>query len=288
MKKIRVVHGPNLNLLGEREPETYGTMTLEQLNGKIFSEAQGRGIDVTFFQSNHEGSLIDFLHGQRRSADGVLINPGALTHYSYALRDALAAIQVPSVEVHLSDIHKREPFRKISVLRDVCLTQISGRGLGSYVQGMEWLIGQWLNAEFSEFLKAKPTFDEAHRHCVKLLRRDFPKYDWVGIYLVEGSELVLHNFIGAPSPHARIPIGQGICGAAVAAAQTIVVPDVNTDPRYLACSVETKSEIVVPIKGKHIHGEIDIDSHTVNAFHEGDRFTLEKLASRLADYLAGR
>jgi 3-dehydroquinate dehydratase-2 len=294
VKKILIVQGPNLNLLGEREPEIYGSMTLEELNAAISAFARLRNGETIFFQSNHEGGLIDCLHEHRpqgasaRKVDGVVINPGALTHYSYALRDAIAAIQLPTVEVHLSDIHKREAFRKISVIKEVCLAQITGLGKDSYLHGIEWLVGHWLTAEFKKYLATKPPIDDAYRTCVKLLKRDFPKYDWAGIYLVEGNDLVLHNFIGAPSPHTRIPIGQGICGVpqrGIAEAQTIIVPDVNADPRYLACSIETKSEIVVPIQAKKIFGEIDIDSHAANAFHSGDRFMLEQIASALADYL---
>jgi len=285
MKKILILHGPNLNLLGEREPEIYGSTTLEELNAAISAFAKPRNIETIFFQSNHEGGLIDCLHDHRRKVDGIVINPGAFTHYSYALRDAISSIQLPVVEVHLSDIHQREAFRKISVIKEMCLAQITGLGKDSYLHGIEWLVGHWLTAEFKKYLATKPPINEAYRTCVKLLKRDFPKYDWAGIYLVEGNDLVLHNFIGAPSPHTRIPIGQGICGAAVAEAQTIIVPDVNADPRYLACSIETKSEIVVPIQAKKIFGEIDIDSHAANAFHTGDRFMLEQMASALADYL---
>jgi len=285
MKKILIVHGPNLNLLSEREPEIYGSMTLEELNAAISAFAKLRNIETIFFQSNHEGGLIDCFHEHRGKVDGVVINPGAFTHYSYALRDAISSIQLPVVEVHLSDIHKREAFRKISVIKEVCLAKITGLGKDSYLQGIEWLVGHWLTVELKKYLATKPSIDEAYRICVKLLKRDFPKYDWAGIYLVDGNDLVLHNFIGAPSPHTRIPIGQGICGAAVAEAQTIIVPDVNADPRYLACSIETKSEIVVPIQREKIYGEIDIDSHTADAFHGGDRATLERLASLLADYM---
>jgi len=120
-----------------------------------------------------------------------------------------------------------------------------------------------------------------------LLRRERPHYNWVGFYFVEGNELVLGPFVGAPSPHVRIPIGKGICGAAVAERQTVVVPDVNADPRYLACSLQTKSEIVVPMEHDgRILGEIDIDSHTPNAFGPDDRDLLEELAHRLAPILA--
>ena len=122
-----------------------------------------------------------------------------------------------------------------------------------------------------------------------LLQRERPHYNWVGFYFIEGNELVLGPFVGAPSPHVRIPIGKGICGAAVAERQTVVVPDVNADPRYLACSIQTKSEIVVPIEHEgRIVGEIDIDSHTRSAFTIDDRSLLEAVARRLAPVLAAR
>jgi 3-dehydroquinate dehydratase II len=140
MLKIMVVHGPNLNLLGEREPEIYGSMTLKELNDHIQNLADKLNIFVKFFQSNHEGSLIDFLHANRTWADGIIINPGALTHYSYALRDALAGVQLPAVEVHLSDIYKREPFRALSVTKEVCIGQICGKGLDSYLDGLRFLV----------------------------------------------------------------------------------------------------------------------------------------------------
>ena len=138
--RVLVLHGPNLNLLGEREPDVYGTMTLSEINRTIQSYAREHGIEVRIFQSNHEGTLIDLIHQHRRWADGILINPGALTHYSYALRDAIAAVAIPTVEVHLSDIHRREPFRRISVIRDVCIDQIAGLGVQSYLRGLDRLI----------------------------------------------------------------------------------------------------------------------------------------------------
>lgn len=134
--KVLVLHGPNLNLLGEREPEVYGSMTLAQLNSKIKAHGK-KDFDLRIKQSNHEGKLIDLLHTGRRWAQAVVINPGAFTHYSYALRDALAAINIPVYEVHLSDISKREDFRKISVVKDVCIAQISGRGVNSYTDALD-------------------------------------------------------------------------------------------------------------------------------------------------------
>jgi 3-dehydroquinate dehydratase-2 len=140
MITILVIHGPNLNLLGEREPEQYGRRTLAELNGELEEKARALGVQLLILQSNHEGRLIDFIHEHRRIAKGILINPGALTHYSYALRDALAGVHLPAVEVHLSDIHNREPFRRHSVIREVCLSQISGKGFDSYQEGLHLLV----------------------------------------------------------------------------------------------------------------------------------------------------
>lgn len=141
MKKpnILVLHGPNLNLLGEREPEVYGTTTLAQVDALVRAEARRLGLRVKCFQRNGEGELIDLLHRNRRWADGILINPGAYTHYSYALRDAIAAVAKPCVEVHLSDLEERarkEPFRALSVVRAVCVETVSGLGPRSYLRGL--------------------------------------------------------------------------------------------------------------------------------------------------------
>ncbi len=136
---ILVIHGPNLNLLGEREPQVYGTLTLSRINEMIDKKAERLKLQIRHFHSNHEGAIIDFIHENRHDAGGILINPGALTHYSYALRDAISAVALPCVEVHLSDIQEREPFRKISVIKEVCLDQISGEGVNSYLRGLELL-----------------------------------------------------------------------------------------------------------------------------------------------------
>ena len=133
---VLVVNGPNLNLLGEREPDVYGRTTLRDLERQVSAHARKLRQRVRFFQSNHEGAIIDELHRLRRWADAVVINPGALTHYSYAIRDALASIAVPAAEVHLSDVDNREPFRRISVVRDVCAHRFAGRGVGSYLDAL--------------------------------------------------------------------------------------------------------------------------------------------------------
>jgi 3-dehydroquinate dehydratase-2 len=136
--KILVVNGPNLNLLGVREPAIYGTQTLGDIEQEL--TAQHSDVEFSFFQSNHEGAIIDTLHSTLRLPyDGVVLNPGALTHYSYAVRDAVASIRVPVIEVHLSNIHMREDFRKHSVIAPVCAAQISGFGAEGYHLAVETL-----------------------------------------------------------------------------------------------------------------------------------------------------
>ena len=137
---ILILHGPNLNLLGEREPDVYGAETLEQINDRCHEHALGRHYSVMAQQSNHEGALIDTLHEVRQQVHGVVFNPGAYTHTSIALHDAILAVQLPVVEVHLSDISRREAFRQHSHIAPACIDQISGHGWRSYILGIDRLI----------------------------------------------------------------------------------------------------------------------------------------------------
>lgn len=150
--KLLVLNGPNLNLLGEREPDVYGTETLSDINGYIAEQASCRNIsrvrdglpriDLGFAQSNGEGALIDIIQDARLTYDGIVFNPGAYTHYSYALHDAIASISIPVVEVHLSDINAREEFRSHSVTAPACIAQVVGKGKAGYVEAIDMLLAQ--------------------------------------------------------------------------------------------------------------------------------------------------
>jgi len=137
---ILVINGPNLNLLGTREPEIYGHETLDEIMSWLAEQPAAQGHSLNYFQSNHEGAIIDRIHQALDQADGILINPGAYTHYSYAIRDALAGVGLPAVEVHLSAIDQREPFRRTSVIKNVCISQMAGKGKESYRQGLDYLL----------------------------------------------------------------------------------------------------------------------------------------------------
>ena len=137
---ILVINGPNLNLLGEREPELYGTDTLDELMMWLANCSECIEHDFKFYQSNHEGEIIDFIHDERHWAQGIIINPGAFTHYSYAIMDAIKSVNIPTVEVHITDLKKRDDFRKKSVIAPACIKQISGFGKHSYLEAVKLLL----------------------------------------------------------------------------------------------------------------------------------------------------
>jgi len=138
--KILLIHGPNLNMLGRREPEIYGHTTLAQIDAAAQERASAAGATLLAFQSNYEGALIDFIQAEGWDADAIIINPGALTHYGLALRDALATLHAPIVEVHLSNVYKREAFRHASVIAPIATGQIAGLGWKGYLLALDWLI----------------------------------------------------------------------------------------------------------------------------------------------------
>jgi 3-dehydroquinate dehydratase-2 len=145
LKRILIINGPNLNLLGQRETGIYGNETLEEITRKVCAEAEKLNVEIDFIQSNHEGEIIDRLHEAKGKADAVIINPGAYTHYSIAIRDAIKAVEIPAIEVHISNVYAREDFRSISVIAPVCAGQISGFGGNGYLLALRaalQLIGQ--------------------------------------------------------------------------------------------------------------------------------------------------
>ena len=146
MDSIFVLHGPNLNMLGKREPEIYGHSTLDDINQALVSLADSLGVQVSAYQSNHEGDLVDAVQATSEKHQGLLINPGAYTHTSVAIRDAIAAVNIPTVEVHLSNIHKREAFRHHSYIAPIAIGQICGFGINSYYLGLQALVNHLQNS----------------------------------------------------------------------------------------------------------------------------------------------
>lgn len=151
MRKVSVINGPNLDLLGVREPGIYGKLSLQDIRNRLEDEAKGYNIELDFYQSNHEGDIIEKIHeAYKNKYDGIIINPGAFTHYSYAIRDAISSVMIPTIEVHLSNVYSREEFRSKSVIAPVCAGQISGLGADSYSAALFALaIGQ--KGDYNEF-----------------------------------------------------------------------------------------------------------------------------------------
>lgn len=140
MKKILLINGPNLNMLGIRKPEIYGRTTLSDIEKNLKEAAKDTNCELFCFQSNHEGAIIDEIQAAYGKMDGIIINPGAYTHYSYAIHDAIESVMIPCVEIHLSDIHNRESFRSVSVILPACIKQISGHGSDGYFMALEYLL----------------------------------------------------------------------------------------------------------------------------------------------------
>ncbi len=140
--RVLIIHGPNLNLLGERPSQFYGSLTLAEINEKLHNLAREKEISLDIFQKQGEGEIVQILHDYRKLVDGVIINPAAYTHSSIAIRDAIEAIALPCVEVHLSDIYRREDFRRKSFIKDVCLKQFVGEGVNSYLNALDYI---WTN-----------------------------------------------------------------------------------------------------------------------------------------------
>ena len=274
--RVLVLHGPNLNLLGEREPAVYGRATLEEIDARIGERGRHLGAEVRTFQSNHEGALIDRLHAERRWADGVLFNPGALTHYAWSLRDAVAAVSLPCIEVHLSDVSRREPWRRVSVLADVRAALCAGRGLDSYLEALELLLeiapGPERDAEetvalLAERLAHPDDREVVARELAQILRRS-GRFRWVGLHDVGPSEVEVRGWSGpGPPAHPRFPRTAGLTGAAVASGRPVVVQDVRGDARHLPMLEGTRAEAIFPVAGPGgVVGTVEVESANPQAF----------------------
>jgi 3-dehydroquinate dehydratase II len=274
--QVLVLHGPNLNLLGEREPAVYGHATLEEIDARIGERGRHLGAQVRTFQSNHEGALIDRLHAERRWASGVLFNPGALTHYAWSLRDAVAAVSLPCIEVHLSDVSKREEWRRVSVLADVRTALCAGRGLDSYLEALELLLeiapGPERDAEgtaalLAERLAHPEERDVLARELAQIIRRS-GRFRWVGLYDIGPSEVEVRGWSGPAAPaFQRFARNEGLTGAAVASRRAVICQDVRNDSRHLATLEGTRSEAIFPVTGPSgVVGTLDVESANPQAF----------------------
>ncbi len=292
--RVLVLHGPNLNLLGEREPAVYGRDTLEEIDTRIGERGRHLGVQVRSFQSNHEGALIDRLHAERRWADGILFNPGALTHYAWSLRDAVAAVERPCIEVHLSDLSRREPWRQLSVLADVRVALCAGRGLDSYLEALELVVeiasGPERDAEgtvalLAERLAHPDDRDLLARELAQILRRS-GRFRWVGLYDVGPAEVDLRGWAGpGPPAHPSFRRSEGLTGAAVASGCPVIVQDVRGDARHLATLEGTRAEAIFPIVGPAgVVGTVDVESGNAQAFTAERVRWLERCVEALAPF----
>ena len=296
--RVLVLHGPNLNLLGEREPEVYGRATLEEIDARIGERAQHLEAEVRTFQSNHEGALIDRLHAERRWADGVLFNPAALTHYAWSLRDAVAAVSLPCIEVHLSDVSKREEWRRVSVLEDVRAALCAGRGLDSYLEALELLLeiapgperdAQGTAALLAERLAHPEERGVLARELAQIIRRS-GRFRWVGLYDVGPSEVEVRGWAGPAAPaHPRFARGEGLTGAAVLGGRPVISQDVRGDTRHLATLEGTRAEAIFPVIGPSgVVGTLGVESGNAQAFTAERVRWLERCVEALAPFWPGR
>ena len=294
--RILVLHGPNLNLLGEREPAVYGPATLEEIDARIGERAKHLGSEVRTFQSNHEGALVDRLHAERRWADGVLFNPAALTHYAWSLRDAVAAVSLPCIEVHLSDVSKREAWRRVSVLADVRAALCAGRGLDSYLEALELLLeiapGPERDADGTvELLVERLAHPDERavlaRELAQILRRS-GRFRWVGLYDVGKAEVEVRGWAGpGPPAHPKFPRSAGLTGAAIASGGPLIVQDVRTDGRHLPMLEGTHAEAIFPVVGPSgVLGAVDVESANAQAFTVERVRWLERCVEALAPFWA--
>jgi 3-dehydroquinate dehydratase-2 len=294
--RILVLHGPNLNLLGEREPAVYGTATLEEIDARIGERARHLGSEVRTFQSNHEGALVDRLHAERRWADGVLFNPAALTHYAWSLRDAVAAVSLPCIEVHLSDVSKREPWRRVSVLADVRAALCAGRGLDSYLEALELLVeiapGPERDADGTvELLVERLAHPDERavlaRELAQILRRS-GRFRWVGLYDVGKEEVEVCGWAGPAAPnHPKFPCAAGLTGAAIASGRPVIVQDVRNDGRHLPTLEGTRAEAIFPVVAPSgVLGTVDVESANAQAFTAERVRWLERCVDALAPFWA--
>jgi 3-dehydroquinate dehydratase II len=292
--RVLVLHGPNLNLLGEREPEVYGRATLEEIDARIGERARHLGAEVRTFQSNHEGALVDRLHAERRWADGLLFNPAALTHYAWSLRDAVAAVSIPCIEVHLSDVTKREPWRRMSVLADVRAALCAGRGMDSYLEALELLLeiapGPERDADGTVALLAERLAHPEERgtlakELAQILRRS-GRFRWVGLYDVGAEQVEVCGWAGPAAPaHPTFGRSEGLTGAAIASGRPIIVQDVRNDRRHIATLDGTRSEAIFPVvTPAGVVGTVDVESGNAQAFTAERVRWLERCVDALAPF----
>ena len=292
--RVLVLHGPNLNLLGEREPEVYGRATLEEIDARIGERAKHLGAEVRTFQSNHEGALVDRLHAERRWADGLLFNPAALTHYAWSLRDAVAAVSLPCIEVHLSDVTKREPWRRMSVLADVRAALCAGRGMDSYLEALELLLeiapGPERDAEGTVALLAERLAHPEERgtlarELAQILRRS-GRFRWVGLYDVRGDRVQVCGWAGPAAPaHPSFGRSEGLTGAAISSGRPVIVQDVRNDRRHLAMLDGTRAEAIFPVvTPAGVVGTVDVESGNAQAFTAERIRWLERCVDALAPF----